>query len=183
MSDEQFNMAMERLKDRDRAALHAIYEDYVGFVYHVIYDIVRQKEAAEDITSEFFIRLYEKAGQYKPGSGHKGYLATIARNMAIDYLRKYQKEQFIEPSNDEDGDASLEIEDDKTPKPEDAVIGDLSVKEALDKLKPVYRQIVTMKVLGDMTFKEIAEVLKIPIGTVTWNYQDAMKKLRNFGYE
>ena len=40
-----------------------------------------------------------------------------------------------------------------------------------------------VKVLGDMTFKEIAEALDMPMGTVTWNYQDAIKQLRRFGYE
>jgi len=38
-------------------------------------------------------------------------------------------------------------------------------------------------VLGDMTFKEISDVLKIPMGTITWRYQNAMKKLRRYGYE
>ena len=43
--------------------------------------------------------------------------------------------------------------------------------------------ITSMKVLADMTFKEIAEVLNMPMGTVTWNYQQAVKILRRFGYE
>ena len=98
MTDEQFNNAMERLRNRekqaDRAkeALKEIYEEYSAFIYHVILDVVGTRENAEDITSDFFIKLWEKAGQYKPGNGHRGYLATIARNMAIDHIRKYRKE-------------------------------------------------------------------------------------------
>ena len=42
---------------------------------------------------------------------------------------------------------------------------------------------INMKILGEMTFKEIAEVLNIPMGTVTWRYQNAIKKLRRCGYE
>ena len=99
MTDEQFNNAMERLRNRekqaDRAkeALKEIYEEYNAFIYHVILDVVGTRETAEDITSDFFIKLWEKAGQYKPGNGHRGYLATIARNMAIDHIRKYRKEE------------------------------------------------------------------------------------------
>ena len=175
MTEEQFNLAMERIRQKDKSALREVYEAYISFIYHTVLNIVNQKEAAEDITSEFFIKLWEKADSYKPGNGHKGYLATIARNMAIDYLRKYSKEVYIE--TEEEGDGPNE---DNT---ENQVIEKLAVDEALSRLKPVYRQILTMKVLSDMTFKEISEVLNIPMGTVTWNYQDALKQLRRFGYE
>ena len=179
MTEEQFNLAMERIRQKDKSALREVYEMYVSFIYHTVFNIVRQKEAAEDITSDFFIKLWEKAGAYKPGSGHKGYLATIARNMAIDYLRKSCKEVYIEPSDDGREDDFA----DTYPAPENQAVEKLAVDQALSRLKPVYRQIVTMKVLGEMTFKEISEVLNIPMGTVTWNYQDALKQLRRFGYE
>lgn len=181
MTEEQFNSAMERIRQKDKNALREVYEAYNPFIYHTILSIVKQREAAEDITSEFFIKLWEKAGSYKPGSSHKGYLATIARNMAIDYIRKYSKEEYLETGEDED-DAISHIAD-SAALPENQVVEELAVDKALSQLKPIYRQIVTMKVLADMTFKEISETLSIPIGTVTWNYQDAIKKLRRFGYE
>ena len=184
MTDEQFNAAMLRLRNKDKQALKEIYEAYISFIFRVVLDIVKNREAAEDITSEFFIKLWERSGQYREGSGHRGYLATIARNMAIDHIRKYKHEELAPGVNDED-----EPPDDigaaasSGPTPEEQTVSDLSVEQALDRLKPVYRQIVTMKVLGDMTFKEIAEALDMPMGTVTWNYQDAIKQLRRFGYE
>lgn len=186
MTEEQFNLAMERIRQKDKSALKEIYEEYITFIYHTVLNIVKQKETAEDITSEFFIKLWEKADNYKPGSGHKGYLATIARNMAIDYLRKYGKEVYIETDNEDSDDSNADRTSqiaDESAAPENQVIEKLSVEQALSRLKPVYRQIVTMKVLSDMTFKEISEVLNIPMGTVTWNYQDALKQLRRFGYE
>ena len=179
MTEEQFNYAMERIRKKDRNALKEIYEEYVGYVYNVALSLVKQKEAAEDITSELFIRLWEKAEQYKPGNGHKGYIATIARNMTIDYIRKNNKEILLE--DNEDGSDGFEISSDEVT-PEEEVISKLNVNEALMSLKPIYREIVNMKVLLNMTFKEISEVLNIPIGTITWDYSDAMKKLRRFGY-
>ena len=181
MTEEQFSLSMERIRQKDKSALKEIYEEYIGFVYHVVLDIVKSREAAEDITSEFFIKLWEKADQYRNGNGHKGYLATIARNMAIDYIRKNKHEELTIDREDENIISTEVSSMEKTP--EDEVVGEISVEQALNKLKPVYRQIVTMKVLGDMTFKEIATSLNIPIGTVTWNYQDAIKQLRRLGYE
>ena len=69
MTDEQFNNAMERLRDREsgnsKEALKEIYEEYNGFIYHVILNMVGTCETAEDLTADFFIRLWEKAGQYR----------------------------------------------------------------------------------------------------------------------
>ena len=184
MTDEQFNAAMDRMRKKDKSALKEVYEEYISFIYHTVLNIVNSRENAEDITSEFFIKLWEKADNYKEGNGHRGYLATIARNMAIDHMRKHQREDLqAGMSDEEDIPDELEVLSDPGGTPEDKVVEDVSVEEALSRLKPVYRQIISMKVLGDMTFKEIAEVLDMPMGTVTWNYQQAIKILRRFGYE
>lgn len=178
MNEEQFLQAMKLIIQKDKAGLKEIYEAYIGFIYHVVLDIVKNKENAEDITSDFFIRLWEKAGQYSPGNGHKAYLAAIARNMAIDFIRKYKKEELSDEIETEGA-----ILPNQSVTPEHEVVESLTINEALNRLKPVYRQIVSMKVLGEMTFKEISAVLEIPMGTVTWNYQDAIKQLRRYGYE
>ena len=184
MTDRQFDDCLARIRGKDKSALKEIYEEYVAFIYHVVLDIVKNKESAEDITSEFFIKLWEKSDGYKPGRGHKGYMATIARNMAIDHIRKYKHEELTPGVSDEEGEKdAIESAADQSGTPEDEVVGQLSIEQALDKLKPIYRQIITMKVLSDMTFKEIASVLKMPMGTVTWNYREAINQLRRFGYD
>ncbi|MCR5687132.1 MAG: sigma-70 family RNA polymerase sigma factor [Lachnospiraceae bacterium] len=177
MTDKEFDRCLKRIRKKDKDALKEIYEEYVSFIYHVVLDIVGSKESAEDVTSEFFIKLWEKVDGYRPGGGHKGYMATIARNMAIDHIRKTRHEM---PADDEEGPP---LPDDTAPSPEDEAISGLSAGEALSKLKPIYRQIVIMKVLSEMTFREIASVLEMPMGTVTWNYNEAIKQLRRFGYD
>ncbi len=174
MTEEQFIRAMKLIVHKEKAGLKEIYEAYLGFIYHIILDVVKNKENAEDLTSEFFIKLWEKADHYSPGKGHRAYLATIARNMAIDHLRKYKKEELTD---------AAEHLSEETVTPEDEVMVTLSVNEALDQLKPVYRQIISLKVLGELTFKEISKIMDMPMGTVTWNYQEAIKQLRRYGYE
>ena len=66
---------------------------------------------------------------------------------------------------------------------EEDVIADVSLKEALLSLKEEERQVVSMKILSEMTFEEISKTLNCPMGTVTWRYQNAIKKLRRYGYE
>lgn len=194
MDERQFEKAVARMVQGDKSGLKEIYENYAGYIYRIIYEVLRNKENTEDVTSEFFIRLWNKADQFKPGGGHKGYLAVMARNMAIDFLRKYRREELTSLLQDLGTDPSeedihqntyqeKEVSGGRESEVEQEVLGDMTVKEALETLKPAERQIVSLKVLGELTFKEIAQCMKIPMGTVTWKYQNAIKKLRRCGYE
>lgn len=190
MNEREFEEAVARMIRGDKTGLKDIYESYVGYIYRIVFEVLQNKENAEDVTSDFFIRLWDKAEQYRPGGGHKGYLAAMARNLAIDYLRKHKKEELtamlqdIEagPEEEESGRAKG-LAKDTSVSVEAEVIQEMTVQEALLKLKPGERQIVSLKILGEMTFKEIAECMKLPMGTVTWKYQNAIKKLRRCGYE
>ena len=190
MNEHQFEEAVARMVRGDKSGLKEIYENYIGYIYRIIYDVLQTKENAEDVTSEFFIRLWDKAEQFKPGSGHKGYLATMARNMAIDFLRKHRREELTalmqdlgaEQEEEEPGRSRL-YQKEAESMVEQEVVSDLSIRQALETLKPSERQVVSLKVLGELTFKEIADVMGIPMGTVTWKYQNAIKKLRRCGYE
>ena len=57
------------------------------------------------------------------------------------------------------------------------------MEQVLTSLNVKEKEIIHLKIVGELTFKEIAELLHIPIGTVTWNYQNAIKKIRRYGYE
>ncbi len=189
MNEQQFENAVARMVQGDKTGLKEIYTSYAGYIYRIIYEVLQNKENAEDVTSEFFIRLWDKAEQFKPGGGHKGYLAVIARNMAVDFLRKHKKEELtsflqdLGEEGEEEKRGSIKLAEDKTNQVEEQVIGSMTIRQALEALKPSERQIISLKVLGEMTFKEIAAAMEIPMGTVTWKYQNAVKKLRRCGYE
>lgn len=190
---------MRRICNGDKNALKEIYEAYMTYVFSVIYQIVGNHADAEDITADFFVKLWTGSDKYVGGTGHKAYLATIARHMAIDYLRKHKKEVLVSEFTTEisEDDSQIEsgamvVSDTQSDTRsgtgtvslvEQEVIEDISLKEALDKLKPREREVINMKIMGDMTFKEIAEATKSPMGTVTWLYRQAINKLRRCGYE
>ena len=177
MEEKQFHACMKKMKYGDKAALREVYEAYIGYIYSIVFQVVQNREDAEDVVSEFFIRLWNLADTYRSGMGHRAWLAAIARNMAIDLLRKKKREVFTEDFADNltenAADDDVEVE----------VVSDVSLKTALETLKPAEREIVNMKIMGELTFQEIANVLGQPMGTVTWRYQNAIKKLRRCGYE
>lgn len=190
MTDKEFELLMKRCTEGDKTALHDVYNAYLSYIYSIVYNVLKNKEDAEDITSEFFIRLWNNSDKYKPGTGHRGYIATIARNMSIDFLRKHSKEQLVDDFNthydDEDAGGAYGLDAkaiSSTDNVEEEVVNDMTLKQALETLDDAQREIVGMKIMGDLTFKEISEILNIPMGTVTWRYREAINKLRRCGYE
>jgi len=175
MEDKRFDACMEKIQAGNKEGLREIYDDYSGYIWSVVYGIVKNKENAEDITSDFFIKLWEKADSYRTGGGHRTYITVMARNMAIDYIRKYHREEAA--------DVEIMEEGQKESQPEQQVISKVTVEEALKTLNDTERQIVNLKIMGELTFKEISRVMKQPMGTVTWKYQNALAKLRRCGYE
>lgn len=177
MEDKQFHACMKKMKYGDKAALREVYEAYIGYIYSIVFQVVQNKEDAEDVASEFFIKLWNLADTYRSGKGHRAWLAAIARNMAIDLLRIKKREVLLEEFTDNLGENAAE--DDV----EGEVVSEVSLKATLETLKPTEREIVNLKIMGELAFQEIADVLGQPMGTVTWRYQNAIKRLRRCGYE
>ena len=170
MNDQQFEQNIGRICRNDKEGLREIYEDYCPLIYSVVREILGNREDSEDVTSDFFIRLWDIADTYRTGRGHRAWLITIARNLAIDYLRKRKKESLTAEIPDylQAGESSCE----------ERLCQKLGLEQALMTLKEEERQIVNLKIMGELTFREIASVLKKPQGTVAWYYRTAIRKLK-----
>lgn len=189
MTDAQFEQCIRMIVEGNKDGLKEIYEAYIGYIYSVIWDVLKNKENAEDISADFFIKLWDVAKSYKPGSGHKGWMVRIARNMAIDFIRKRRREDLTDMMEDASSDSETDsygsniYGGDHSSPVEDEVLCDATLQEALALLNDKEREVINLKVLADMTFKDIAEMTNTPMGTITWRYQSALKKLRRCGYE
>lgn len=187
MTDSEFDESMVRMQHGDREPLKSIYKDYIGYIYSIMLSVVGRRENAEDLAADFFIRLWERADRYRPGTGHKAWMSRIAHNMAVDFIRKYKREALsdeMESASDDDSEGGRSIYDQEITNPvEDEVVSNLALQQALSTLNDEERQVINMKIMGDMTFKSIAEAMGLSMGTVTWKYQSAIRKLRKCGYE
>lgn len=177
MTDRQFERRILLIQQGDKQGLKGIYDEYGKTIYQSVYLILHNQQDAEDITSEFFLKLWKIADTYCFGGKHKRWLVTIARNMALDLLKKQKREQLTLDEDNENAGANEPADAVST---EDTVTGKLAVAEALEYLDESEREIVNMKILADMTFKDIAAVLGKPLGTVTWKYRNAISKLRKY---
>ncbi len=184
MTDELFEQSIRQIRRGDKDGLKQIYEAYIAFIYSVVFAVVKNKESAEDVTSEFFIKLWTTvAEQYRFGEKHRAYLARIAHNMAIDHLRRNQREQATDEIQEAvDAGAAAASAGKQQEAVEDSVVEAITVKEAIETLKEPEQQVLNMKIFGELTFAEIAQILKLPMGTVTWRYRTAIQKLQKSHY-
>ena len=169
MTDKEFDKCMKKIASGDRDALKDIYTEYLKLIYSVIYDTIKHREEAEDLTSDFFVKLYTIAPTFVPGQGHKRWLVTIAKNMTIDRIKKLDREMMV----------------DEMPEPqipheslENTIIQNVDLQTAMKSLTDEEREVLDLKVVGGFTFKEISEMKRKPQGTVSWIYNNAIKKLR-----
>lgn len=182
MTDTGFKACIRQILRGDKSGLSEIYAAYSAMIYSVIYEILHNRQNAEDVTSDFFIRLWQKnAAAYKfdGNNRHKAWLIAIAHNMAIDFLRKNRAVQSIDELY-ENPDSSFMP---SVPFDDESVITKITLQKALETLDNDERQIISLKIMGELTFREIARILQKPIGTVSWKYANAIKKLRRYRYE
>lgn len=174
LTDYEFDFRIQLILNKDKNGLKEIYNAYGRLIYQQMLSIVKSPQDAEDLTSDFFLRLWETASQYRQGTGHKRYLTVMARNMAIDFLRKRKHECY---TLDDDEVFHEERADDKLT--DDEVIGGITFEQALNRLSGDEREIINLRLGFELTFKEISKALGKPLGTVTWKYRQAISKLRN----
>lgn len=166
MSNEELTKKLIALRSGDRAAFEEIYNRLKTPMYTLILRIVRDKGSAEDILQEVFIKLYRSPPEPSI-KNPRAYLFQMARNLAIDCVRKQPPFAGLE---DIENLVYLPAEDFSIKMDIDRAMKALPLQEC---------QIVSLHLNGELKFKEIAKMMGIPLGTVLWKYQKAVGRLRS----
>jgi RNA polymerase sigma-70 factor (ECF subfamily) len=157
---------VERLKKGDEEAIREIMRAYKNRIFNFILRIVKDREKALDLTQEVFIKAYFKINTFKKDSKLSTWLFTIASNLSRSELRKRKIIDFINMLS-----PKLLVEEHP---------GNSSgIEYFLQKIKPDYRIPFILKEIEGFSSEEIANILKIPEGTVKSRIFRAKKTLRN----
>ncbi len=134
--------------------LSVIVKLYSDSLVNFICKFVRDKQTAEDLMQDTFVELISKKNKFRNESQFKTYLFRIARNKAVDSIRKSSKTTFI---FDETmiGDDTLCVEDDICNAETKACL-----HSAIHTLNPVYREVIYLSYFNDLTNEEIAFIIK-----------------------
>jgi RNA polymerase sigma-70 factor (ECF subfamily) len=147
-----------RFRDGHAAALGEVYDRYCRAVWAVAMSVTRADHLAQEVTQETFIRAWKAAATYDPARSLGPWLLTIARYTALDLLRRE-----LRPTR-----GGHEAEQDAVVEPPgiDRAWLSWTVQEALRKLTDDERELVRLAFYEDLTHTQIAERLKLPVGTV-----------------
>lgn len=157
----------------DRQSFDMLVRQYLQPVYSFIYRFVQDKQNAEDLTQEVFVKLWKNAKKFNPEKNFKTWLFSIAKNTSLDFFKKKKTVPFSH--------IEKEIMPDPAPLPDEIFKNtELSNKlnSILKKLPLNYRMVVFLRYNDHMKFREIAEILDEPLNTIKNRHLRALKKLK-----
>jgi RNA polymerase sigma-70 factor (ECF subfamily) len=166
----------------DPAAFAAIVQRYQDRLYNASYRLLGSAEDALDVVQETFIKAYENLGGFAGRSSLYTWLFRIAVNMSLSHRRKRKWERLMTPPGEDEADPVEGIEGRSEGDPADRLLGaetEIIVQRALDELDDDHRAVVVLRDIQHFDYTEIAEVLKVPAGTVKSRLHRARLMLRD----
>ena len=164
---------IERVLSGSNEAFTELIKKYERLVFHIVFRLIPIKSDFEDLGQDVFIKVYSKLNTFKGDAKLSTWIARIAYNTCLNYLEK-KKIQLLDDtiihSSDEDDESSLiDTFENNSPLPDDILERDISsaiIHEEIFKLPVKYRAIITLYHLESMSYKEIAEITRMPEGSV-----------------
>ena len=182
-TDEQL---LARFRDGDREVFGPLVRRYERELFGYLRRYVGDDDLAEDVFQNTFVQVFVKIAQYEPGRPARPWLYAIATNQAIDALRRKNRradqraDSVVVPDEDGVGRPLFEL----MASPDTGPVDDADrkeqrqlVREAVDRLPDLLRQVVLLTYFQGMKYRDAADVLGIPVGTVKSRLHAALTKL------
>ena len=173
---EQLVAALQALKTGDGDALRTVYEMTSAKLFGVCLRICNNREAAEDVLQEVYIKISRTAGGFDPTMASPiTWLATIARNSAIDWHRATGRVAYV-------GQKHADTIPDEVPLADEAIVADeesAMIHYCLEKLSEKENGAVRSAFFDGFTYAQLAEAAAIPLGTMKSRIRRALMKLRD----
>jgi RNA polymerase sigma factor (sigma-70 family) len=159
------------LKQRHEHAFNYLYDHYAGSLYSVIVSIVPDRELANDLLQEVFVKIWRQIESYDNGKGRLfTWMLNVARNASIDAVRSksyQQKQQNRELTENVHEGGSVQTNTDK-----------IGLRKIVHNLKDEYKVLVELSYFEGYTQDEISKMLQIPLGTVKTRLRTALIQLK-----
>ncbi len=177
LTDEQL---VEFYLKGDSKALDFLIQKNLDAVYNFVFKYVHTIEEAEDVTQETFIKAWQKLNKFNAQYKFKTWLFTIAKNTALDHLKKRGLIPFSHLENETNNNYADNLSS-HDPLPEELMIRieDMQmIGLAVDKLPKKYHQIISLYYNDQLNFREISELLKESINTIKTRHRRALPYLK-----
>ena len=166
MTSDRLERHVSRLKEGDAGAFDYIYEHTHRAVYFAVFYILRDKMLAEDVLQETFVRALSAVGQYRAGTNFTAWIVSVGKSLALTLLKKRGREVSTDIYADPH---TLGASETELP-----FVFDLAAKV----LSEEEYEIVMLCHVAGYKRREVAEMTGMPVSTVTWKNNEALKKLK-----
>lgn len=167
---------IERARDGDNSAFAELVKKYESQVAAVVVGMLGDRDAADDVGQEVFIRFYKALRGFRGDAGVGTYVTRIAINLSLNELkRRKRRRSFFSRSEDEP--AVFKVRTDEIP---ESFENHELVNKALQKLEPDFRAVAVLRLIEGYSTEETARTLNIPLGTVLSRLSRAQKKLQEY---
>lgn len=156
------------IKYGNKIAFEKLYNNYNKLIYSVAYSILKDKQDAEDVVQTVFEKLYLIDKEKLPNRNESSWLYSITKNETINYLKRNK--------NNIDLDSIYNIEDENNEI--NKIIDQDNYNRLISKLNNKEKEIISLKIISNLSFEEIGKLLKEPTGTIKWRYYKAVNTLK-----
>jgi len=173
---------VKRFRDGDTLAFEALLERHTRSIYNFALRFLGDSADAEDATQQTFVQAFESLPHARPEAPLRPWLFQVARNKCIDMLRRRRSVPLSSLERDEDDRPEIDPPDVR-PLPDELYerteLQQL-LQDAISALPERSREVVLMRYVGELTFAEIGEALRIPENTAKTLFQRAKPQLRTY---
>ena len=167
--------------DGDESAFEQLVRKYERLVTTCAYSVVGNQDDVMDVSQEVFLKVYRSIGTFKGDSEFSTWLYRIAKNTALDFVRKRKQTTVSIDTSGEEGDGFDIADENESSSPEKNALKKERAKilhEAIAKLSEEHREVIILRDLNDYSYDAIAESLGIEPGTVKSRLSRARESLR-----
>lgn len=168
LKKQELHILFQDIKQEKANKINELYEKCNRLVYSIAFSILKNKEDSEDIVQIVFMKISQIDKNNLPTVNEASWLYSLTKNETLNYLRKKKQEIDID-------EIYYIAEEDKEI---NKIIDNDSYNKIIAKLDKQEQEIVSLKILSNLSFREISVILDIPIGTVQWKYYSSLYALR-----
>jgi RNA polymerase sigma-70 factor (ECF subfamily) len=167
-------------------AYRELLDRYQRPVFSLVYRMVRDRELAEDLAQETFVKVFNRLDRYDPKYKFSSWIFKIASNLSIDHLRRKEPvtvsldgSRHAQTAEEMESTRVSVASDDENPEEllEAKELG-VQIEQAIAKLRPEYRTAILLRHVEGRPYEEIAEIMDAPLGTVKTHIHRARAELR-----
>lgn len=169
----QEKIAFLRLKSGDSDAFAFFYDKYVTNIYRFVLLKVSNKQIAEDLTQDIFLKTWQHLVDKKNVKSFQAFIFRVARNIVVDHYRQTNKQalplEYMDNAEDDKEDISVDL---------DTSLDAAKLLQQMQQLKPEYQEVLLLRYVEEMSIDEIAEVIEKDKNNVRVMIHRALNKLK-----